>query len=427
MSEPAGAVGFDPNVRITDGSSPSPHQVEPSLAVDAAGRLFVGWKEAETEEGQGASVGVSRSLNGGATWSANVLMDRLYKFQTDPWLALDESGRLYFARLEFSEARFQRQGVAVSRSDDGGVTWGPIADADDLSVAFVDKSSIATSADGRAYVAYTFVDATGATIEGGIRVTRSVDGGVTWSSGVRINDALHNSLGAVLAAGPGGTVVAAWWDSTAANLLSDRSPDGGTTWGADVRVNAVGASAKGSSVNPWAIPLPTIATTSLGTILVAFAEGPGADLDILIAQSSDGGATWSRPVRVNDDRSGREQWQPALAVGPDDTVHLAWLDNRTGNYNVFYATSRDGRRWSSNLRVTDAETPSTFRRPGDYLGLAVDATAVAYVAWTDGRLGDLDIFFARRPAPSSGGGAALISTFMATDRPIAAEARVPRE
>jgi len=392
-------VFFEPNVRVTDGSTPFLFQVEPYVAVDPANRLFVGWKEADTADGPGIRVGFARSFDGGLSWSPNVLMDRLYRFQTDPWLALDELGRLYYARLEFSESLFQSQGVAVSRSDDAGATWGPVADADDIRLAFVDKSSIMSDGDGRLYVGYAFV-AGGRTVTGGIRVSRSTDSGVSWSS-VAISDAATNAIGAVLAAGAGGIVHGAWWDATSGDVFVDRSVDGGITWGADVRINRMPGSARASSSNPHAQPLPTIVATPRGALFVGWAEGSGSDLDIVVARSDDGGTTWGIPVRVNDDASAREQWQPAFAVGPDGTLHLAWLDNRTGAYNVFYATSRDGRRWSANVRVTDAETPSAFQRPGDYLGLATGGDGTAYVVWTDGRNGDLDIFFSRSP-PSSG-------------------------
>jgi hypothetical protein len=323
-------------------------------------------------------------------------MDRMYKFQTDPWLAMDDVGRLYYSRLEYSDALLQNQGVVVSRSDDRGISWDTPTDADDLSVAFVDKSSLAS--DGSVlYAGYTALIGTGRTPEASIRVAASSDSGFSWSRSVAISDrATTNPLGVVLAAASGGSVHAAWWDPGSGNVLVDRSLDGAQTWGADVRVNPVPGSASGSPVNVWAQPLPTIARMSQGALFVAWAQGSGADLDILVARSDDGGATWGKPVRVNDDRSGREQWQPALAVGPDDSLHLAWLDNRTGNYHIFYASSRDGKRWSANLRVTVAETPSTFQRPGDYLGLAVDASGTTYIVWTDGRLGDLEIFFARR-------------------------------
>ena len=395
---PSAPSGFGPNVRITDGTTPFPHQVEPFVAVDGQGRLFVGWKEADTPDGPGTRVGFSRSPDGGATWSPNILMDRIYKFQTDPWLAIDDLGRLYYARLEFSDALLQNQGAVVSRSDDGGASWGTPTDADDLAVAFVDKSSLAT--DGSVlYAGYTALIATGRTPQASIRVAASSEGGLSWSPSVPVSDrATTNPLGVVLAAAPGGFVHAAWWDPGSGNVLADRSLDAAQTWGEDVRINPVPGSASSSPANLWAQPLPAIARTSEGILFVAWAQGVNADLDILVARSDDGGTTWGKPVRVNDDRSGREQWQPALAVGPDDSLHLAWLDNRTGNYHVFYASSKDGRRWSPNLRVTDAETPSTFQRPGDYLGLAIDKSGSAYVVWTDGRTGDLEIFLARRTA-----------------------------
>lgn len=39
--------------------------------------------------------------------------------------------------------------------------------------------------------------------------------------------------------------------------------------------------------------------------------------DIFFTQSTDGGATWSDPLRVNDDATTHDQWQPVLAVTPD--------------------------------------------------------------------------------------------------------------
>lgn len=403
----AAPTGFGPNVQVNVGPSPFLLQMEPSLVLDDQGRLVVGWIEREPVDPTGTlmfPVAASHSMDEGSTWSPRIFMDFLRpmekRLQTDPWLTVDDAGRVHYARLEFTEF-FEPQGITVSRSDDGGGTWSSPTAAVEVVGHFVDKDEIASDRAGNLYVAYTDAILAGPTPFQGIFVARSPDDGATWLDPVPVSGP-SAAVGNGLVARPNGEVYTAWWDQFAGNVLVDRSFDFGATWHDDVRVNPVRGTALADPTNFFKSPLPSLAVTSKGALFVAWAQGPGRDLDVFVARSHDRGATWSLPVRVNDDASGREQWQPNLAVGPDDAVHLAWMDNRTDNYNVFYASSKDGRRWSSDLRVTDAETSSGFDRPGDYLSLVVDSRGTAYAAWTDGRAGDLDIFFARRPG--SGGG-----------------------
>ncbi len=382
---------FMPNIRVNDLSSPYAFQVEPSLALDSQGRLFVGWKEASTSTGAGQRVGFARSLDHGNTWSANILMDRLGAglSQSDPWLAVDERGRLYYARLEYSPD-FRQNGVVVSRSDDGGVTWGPIVNVDDQP-GDADKDSMASDGRGNLYLAYDDVGPNNASI----RFTRSTDGGATWSPTVPVNDQRGNVLGPVIAAGPLGRVFIVWWDVGRGNIMADSSSDGGLTWGTDVRVNDVPGSTRPNPFSPWGGSLPSIAMNANGSLFVAWPDRAAGNLDIAVSRSDDGGHTWSTPVRVNDDTSGKDQWMPSLVIDGSGVLHATWMDARTGNLNVFYSRSIDGgRTWTTNVRVTTAETPSKYIRPGDYLGLATDPNGSVYTAWTDGRGTDLDIYFA---------------------------------
>src|SRR5262249_36642686 len=52
-----------------------------------------------------------------------------------------------------------------------------------------------------------------------------------------------------------------------------------------------------------------------GNIYVTFDnKGAGTDkADIFLTQSTDGGATWGVPIKVNDDATTTDQWQPTLA------------------------------------------------------------------------------------------------------------------
>jgi len=62
--------GFSSNVLIsTDDSSYSNH-VEVSMAISDNGTLFAGWKESNTHNGPGIRVSITKSADGGTTWTS---------------------------------------------------------------------------------------------------------------------------------------------------------------------------------------------------------------------------------------------------------------------------------------------------------------------------------------------------------------------
>ncbi|WP_435007729.1 sialidase family protein [Tundrisphaera lichenicola] len=89
---------------------------------------------------------------------------------------------------------------------------------------------------------------------------------------------------------------------------------------------------------------PRIAVSGGSVVVsaVAGAEGKGRDGDILAWRSTDEGATWSGPTRLNSvEGSGREGLH-AMASGPDGTLFCAWLDLRNQRTEIFGARSTDG-------------------------------------------------------------------------------------
>ena len=83
--------------------------------------------------------------------------------------------------------------------------------------------------------------------------------------------------------------------------------------------------------------------------------------NVLLTRSTDGGKTWSSPVRVNNDPlqsssgSSRDHFQPGVAVDSIGTVAACWYDRRDApvNYRVsrFCGISTDhGASWT-NTRV----------------------------------------------------------------------------
>jgi hypothetical protein len=84
---------------------------------------------------------------------------------------------------------------------------------------------------------------------------------------------------------------------------------------------------------------PRIAVASGGDVYLSWSsakpkpEGALFASDLRLSRSSDGGRTFAGHVRVNDDRALSHSFD-GLAVAPDGTVLVSWLDSRAGGPNA---------------------------------------------------------------------------------------------
>ncbi len=121
--------------------------------------------------------------------------------------------------------------------------------------------------------------------------------------------------------------------------------------------------------------------------------------DVFVSWSDDG-TTWASPVRVNDGPAGFDDWLPEVAVDAVGAVHVAWYDWRDspagtcgGESHLYLAQSIDGgTTWTTRGAVSDALSDwnavnsNLAPNQGDYLALYADASSV-FAAWSDGRSG----------------------------------------
>src|SRR5439155_739695 len=69
--------------------------------------------------------------------------------------------------------------------------------------------------------------------------------------------------------------------------------------------------------------------------------------------SANGGMTWSSRTMLNVDGTGAFHVFPGVEAGDAGDVRVAWMDNRTGAYNVWYRSSSDGgQTWSAEVKVS---------------------------------------------------------------------------
>jgi hypothetical protein len=122
--------------------------------------------------------------------------------------------------------------------------------------------------------------------------------------------------------------------------------------------------------------------------------GRGRDGDLLAWRSSDGGRTWSAPVRVNDVAGSAREGLHAMASDGRDTLFAAWLDLRRPGMRVYGAVSKDGGgTWSANRLVY--ESPSGTVCQCCHPSVAVDASGTVHVLFRNALDGARDLFLAR--------------------------------
>lgn len=386
----ASDIRFGYNYRVTDGSSPYPEQVEPTLTILNSGRLLIGWKEAETHNGPGLRVGFCYSDDQGQTFSPNILIETLgdNEYQSDPWLISDTNDYAYFAFLEYGGPR---EGMGVAKTVDGGVFWNAPTQASDTNGYLDDKETACIDADGNIYMMWDhFVTQDSANLV----FTRSTNGGASFQPTQILGPwDTHGGI-PYLTCTPNGTLfVSTIWDSNPAGPIDTiffmKSTNFGTTWTTPQQVNPLGSGE---------IAIITVcATDSQHNIYICYAAGSLSNKEVYVIKSVNGGATWSTPVQVNDVTTNMQR-MVEMHIDADDNIHIAWLDARNNEWDIYYSYSDDGgTTFSQDVRITTEGFPLSFTRPGDYFTLRSDPTGRLFIVWTDGRAEtDQDIYLAKQ-------------------------------
>jgi predicted neuraminidase len=204
--------------------------------------------------------------------------------------------------------------ILVARSTDGGVTWTPPAALNtnagrDRWEDFTPQ--LTTDGQGTWIAVWHSYDSLGGTLglDGDILIARSTDAGINWTAPKRLNTNAASDgaddYRVQVTTDAQGTWVAVWVQSTEkdAVIRVARSTDAGVSWSTPKRLNN---SASSSRVNDR---LPQVTTDALGTwVAVWYSDDSlggtiGADDDILEVRSTDGGLTWTDPVALNTNAS----------------------------------------------------------------------------------------------------------------------------
>src|SRR6266851_3704531 len=304
----------------------------------------------------------------------------------DPGVDVDKNGTFYFTYGVAPLGRnFPNAVVAVKSTD--GVNWTQLTPVtfnqkrnfDDKYYLAVDRSASAFA--NRVYVSWDRNQGNNQIL----LLSSSSNGGATWTTPVKVNDGttrFERVIGAYPAVDQAtGVVYDSWHDYAKDIIFVDKSASGGSTWGTDVAaahthtgfgldIGCVGGRSQG--------PAHALKVGPSGTLYLVYADAvTGRGFDVLLTKSTNGGATWSAPVTLDDDAGAADQFHPTLSVESNglggDKVTVTFYDRRDDPANCLahvYATQSldGGATWAVNVRETSAS--SNFNGnpngPGDY-------------------------------------------------------------
>jgi hypothetical protein len=385
-----GGATFSTPVRVNDAVPypPSYSVFQPDIAVGPNGTVYVVWFDyrawaSDFDYGSPIDVYLDRSLDGGVTWSTDVLASvggsGTYPWHFQPYIAVDRAtGALYVAFNDLDRFGLGDGGdVSLARSLDGGATFQAKRRVDDLpDTSHVTQKWPAIAVGPAGDVDVAFEDSRGSSTD--IRLVRSADHGLTFGPSVRVNaDTTGLQVSPSLAVTPAGQVCAAWvdWstdtDPTTApfvnNVLFARSPAGGAAFGAPVTVNDAPMNADYGFDWP-----PRLAADAAGIVHATWFDRRVDTTLCYYDRSIDGGVTFGSDVVVSQNRDRVSHALPRIAMGGNDNPCITWVDRRNGNahFDVFYA----GRRPVTDVPIASANDGALRASPNPF----TRATSVSF-------------------------------------------------
>jgi hypothetical protein len=243
--------------------------------------------------------------------------------------------------------------------------------------------------------------------------SKTANQGKTWSTPKRISfyagDCLDDDNtveGAVPAVGPNGEIYVTWTGPN--GLVMQKSLDGGETWMPKETMIE-------KQYGGWALDIPGIyRANGLPILKCDISDGPnrGAlylnwcdqrngedDTDVWLMKSMDGGDTWQRPVRVNQDASKRHQFFTWMALDQQSgNLYFVYYDRRNTkgvDTKTYVSYSVDGGITFTDINVSKkAFTPDPDLFFGDYLNIdAVDGQIIAI--WPILKKGSIELYIGK--------------------------------
>lgn len=335
----------------------------------------------------GYTTGFYKSVNNGLNWSGT---DRIMNSSGgtiisigDPGMVITMNGNYIISYIALSPTSGSDFKAGASYSTNNGSTWSPTVyvpgvDTADKPFSVADNNP-SSPYSGRAYLFFDEIKPQ-LEISDGVFFSYTTNGGVSWATSARITNIDTNFKSRLIAdasIGKTGNIFLLWYTNRF-NLGFAKSTNGGANWTIknDNMISTDAARLKYAFGDIYLQGVPVMEVDKSGGprdgwIYVVNSEYETDSLDLMIRHSSNGGVSFSSPVKVNQDVTLEftVQAMPALNVDRYGGVNVFYYDARNSNENdsmeIFLSRSVDGGNTFDDIKISDHKFK--MERPGDKL------------------------------------------------------------
>ncbi len=359
------------------------------------------------------------SKDGGKNWTSESMQSK-YGVWGDPVLMFDMKNKAYYFHLASYRETSHLDRIVCQKAD--------ISEDGNLKAADFDAGTfpqpngekvqdkhwtVVNRETNEIYMTWTQFDAYNSDKPGDSSIivfSKSADQGSSWSEPVRISyyagDCLDDDNtveGAVPAVGPNGEIFVTWTGPK--GLVFQKSLDGGTTW-----------LDKEQTIEPqiggWTLDIPGLYRANglpilkcdlsngenRGTLYLNWCDQRSGeeDTDVWLMKSTDSGASWSKPIRVNQDDSRRHQFFTWIDIDQSSGyLYFVYYDRRNTkgiDTEVYISVSQDGGASFRDLKMPQKSfTPDPEMFFGDYLNISSEKGMI-HAIWPTVRKEKIELF-----------------------------------
>ena len=387
---------------FTNSSSQHKTQVEPDT-YSSGSTIVSAFQSGRFFDGGGSDIGWATSTDNGVTWKNGFLPGTTpYSTPPGPYARVSDASVAFDAKHNVWIISYlgltngNAVDVDVSRSTDGGLTWSNPVPVNNSGPFFDKNWSVCDDTASSPFYGNCYTEYDNANQGDLEQMSTSSDGGKTWTA--KTPSGSPHGLGGQPLVQPNGNVVVPFEDLNNTESAFT-STNGGTSWGAAVTIATINVFSEPASFRTS--PLPSAEIDGSGTVYVAwqdcrFENGCSAN-DIVYSTSSDG-SHWSAVQRVPADPvgSGVDHFIPGFAVDKStsgSSAHLAVAyyyftsASCTSNCQLdvgFISSTNGGSTWSASkqlagpMMLTWLANTNQGRMVGDYMSTSFAANGNAF-------------------------------------------------